>query len=387
MKLSRKTWTQISVTTLIRTVTNVGFRMVFPFQPILMKGLGIDLGTIGRLYAGQSLVGVSSPFLASLGDTRGRRTGMLAGLTLFSLGALSVSLLPTAGGFFLFLALSMLGKSIFDPSLQAYFGDSVPYEGRGLVLGLTETSWSLSFFLGMPLVGFLMSRLGILSPFLFMAGLAVLSMLAILLIIPPHSPQSNPDQTVLGNFGKVFRSVPALAGLGVMLLISFANQMVNLVFGVWLNESFGLQIAALGGASALIGIAELIGEGGVSAIVDRISAEKAVFYGLLGNVLSSAVLPLLGHSTRGAYLGLFLFYLTFEFTIVSLIPLMTGVLPAARGTLMAINIASANLGRGLGSLVAAPTYLAGFWVSALVAAAVNLLAILVLRLVVVQEAR
>jgi predicted MFS family arabinose efflux permease len=68
-----------------------------------------------------------------------------------------------------------------------------------------------------------------------------------------------------------------------------------------------------------------------------------------------------------------------------LIPLMTGVLPETRGTVMALNIASANLGRGLGSLIAAPIFLGGFWLNALAAAIVNLLAILVLRFVIVQE--
>jgi predicted MFS family arabinose efflux permease len=83
--------------------------------------------------------------------------------------------------------------------------------------------------------------------------------------------------------------------------------------------------------------------------------------------------------------GLFLFYLAFEFTIVSLIPLMTGVLPETRGTVMALNIASANLGRGLGSLFVAPLYLGGFWLNAVFAALVNLLAIFVLRYVVISE--
>jgi predicted MFS family arabinose efflux permease len=82
---------------------------------------------------------------------------------------------------------------------------------------------------------------------------------------------------------------------------------------------------------------------------------------------------------------LFLFYLTFEFTIVSLLPLMTGVLPKTRGTLLALTLASANLGRGLGSFFAAPMYQRGFWVNALFAALVNLLAIGVLRYISVQE--
>jgi predicted MFS family arabinose efflux permease len=385
MKLSRKTWLQLSTTTVIRTVTNTGFRLVFPFQPILMEGLGISLVEITRMYAGQSLVGIISPFLASLADTRGRRTGMLSGLILFTLGTLLVSVFPTSVGFLLFLILSMLGKAIFDPSMQAFFGDTIPYERRGFVLGITETSWSLSFFLGMPLVGFLMERVGLLAPFVVLTILSVFSFLAVILLIPPDTKSTANTQSIADNFGLVFRSGTALAGLGVMLLICTANQLVNVVFGVWLNQSFGLQIAALGGASALIGIAELVGEGGVSAIADRLGTDKAVAYGLIGSVISSVLLPVVGVTTAGAYLGLFLFYLTFEFTIVSLIPLMTGVLPEARGTVLAMNIASANLGRGLGSLIAAPIFLSGFWLNALVAALVNLLAIFVLRYVVVRE--
>ena len=385
MKLSKKTWLQISSTTLIRTVTNTGFRMVFPFQPMLMEGLGISLEAITRMYAGQSLVGIISPFLASLADTRGRRTGMLAGLILFSSGTLLVSLIPTSLGFLLFLVLSMLGKALFDPSMQAYFGDTVPYERRGFVLGLTETSWSLSFFLGMPLVGFLMDRMGVLSPFLFLTVLSVLSFMAVLLLIPPDSESGNNTQSIQENFNLVWRSGTALAGLGVMLLICTANQLVNVVFSVWLNQSFGLQIAALGGASALIGIAELLGEGGVSAIADRIGTRNALTYGLITSVISSLLLPVVGGTTSGAFVGLFLFYLTFEFSIVSLIPLMTGVLPEARGTVMALSIASANLGRGLGSWIAAPIFKGGFWVNALGAGIVNLLAILLLRYLVVKK--
>ncbi len=387
MEFPRKTWLRIGSTTLIRTITNTGFRMVFPFQPILMEGFGISLETITRMYAGQSLVGIISPFLASLADTKGKRTGMLAGLLIFSLGVLAVSLVPTPTGFLFFLILSMLGKSLFDPSMQAYFGDTIPENRRGFVLGITEVSWSLSFFLGVPAAGFLIHQLGLLAPFLALVGLSVVSFLAVLILIPPDQTHPSDRLTVLGSFSQVFSSVPALSGLGVMLLICSANQLINAVFGVWLNRSFGLQIAALGGASALIGIAELLGEGAVSALADRMGAKRAVRWGLLASVLSSLLLPLIGGSAVGAYLGLFLFYLAFEFTIVSQIPLMTGMMAEARGTVMALNIASANLGRGLGSLIAAPLFLGGFWMNAAAAAIINLLAIFLLRLIAVPQDR
>ncbi|NQS90834.1 MAG: MFS transporter [Chloroflexi bacterium] len=385
MKLSRKTWLQIISSTLVRTVYNTGFRMVFPFQPMLMKGFGINLEEISRMYAGQSLVGIFSPLLASIADTKGRRTGMLAGMVLFSLGTLVIVLQPTALGFFMFLVLSMLAKAIFEPSLQAYFGDTIPYERRGFVLGITEISWSLAFFVGVPVVGFFMSQFNLVTPFIVMAILGILSFLGILLIFPPDIPPAKTRLTIFSNFGLVFKSRTAMAGLIVMMLICLSNQLINVVFGVWLNDSFGLQIAALGGASAVIGLAELIGEGGVIAIADKMSKQKAVAIGIVGNILASAALPFLGSTDWGAFLGLFVFYLTFEFTIVTMLPLMTGLLPVARGTLMAVNVASANLGRGLGSLMAAPMYLGGFWINALFAALVNLLAIVALRYVIVQE--
>jgi DHA1 family inner membrane transport protein len=385
MKLDRRTWLQIISTTLIRTVYNTGFRMVFPFQPVFMEGFGISLARIGRMYAGQSLMGIFSPFLASLADTRGRRTGMLAGMVFFILGTLVVVFWPTAGGFLVFLMLSILGKSVFDPSMQAYFGDTIPYARRGFVLGLTEISWSLAFFMGVPLVGLLMSWQGLLAPFIALALLGSLSFLGLIYLIPGDQPSRQNNQSILGNFNLVFRSIPVLAGLGTMLLICWANQLVNVVFGVWLDQSFGFKIAALGSASAVIGISELIGEGGVSLFSDRISKQKAILLGITGNILSSVLLPILGRTVWGAFLGLFLFYLTFEFSIVAVIPLMTGVLPDSRATVMALTIASASLGRGLGSLAAAPLFQGGFSVNAFVAAGVNLLAIISLRYVVVSE--
>ncbi len=359
--------------------------MVFPLQPILMKGFGISLVQITRMYAGQSLVGIFSPILASIADTKGRKTGMLVGMIIFSLGSLVVVILPTALGFFLFLVLSLMGKAIFDPSMQAYFGDTIPYERRSFVLGIIEFSWSLGFFIGVPAVGFLMKEFGLLSPFLVLTIVGVLLILIAIYIIPPDSVSKRISPSILKNLRLVFSSIPALGGLGVMLFISFSNQLVNAVFGVWLNESFALKIAALSGASALIGISEFVGEGGVSLLVDRIGPKKAVLIGLIGSVVSSAVLPFLGRTVWGAFIGLFFFYLTFEFTIVSGIPLMTQVLPEARATLMALLISSKSLGRGIGSLIAAPLYVNGFVLIAIFATIGNLLAIFFLRPVVVKQ--
>ena len=126
--------------------------------------------------------------------------------------------------------------------------------------------------------------------------------------------------------------MPALAGISIALWASAANEVVNLVFGVWLSDSFGLQIAALAGASAVIGLAELGGESLVATITDRIGKPRAVAAGLAANIAASALLPWIGRTEAGALAGLFLFYISFEFLVVSQLPMMTEVVPAARAT-------------------------------------------------------
>jgi predicted MFS family arabinose efflux permease len=161
-------------------------------------------------------------------------------------------------------------------------------------------------------------------------------------------------------------------------LLSAANEVVNLIFGVWMEDSFGLKIAALGAASAVIGLSELGGEGLTAALVDRLGKVRAVTLGLVANCLAALALPVLGRTLPGAFVGLFCFYITFEFTVVSSIPLMSEVVPSARATLMASHGASHALGRALGALLAPPIYALGFGGSCLAAVCFNLIALVAL---------
>ena len=127
-----------------------------------------------------------------------------------------------------------------------------------------------------------------------------------------------------------------------------ANESVNLVFGVWLEGSFGLKLAALGAASAVLGVSELGGEGLSTWLVDRLGKEWSIRAGLLLNSLAAVALVFSGGAVWSALAALFVFYLSFEFTIVSALPLMSEALPALRATVMASMSASFSIGRAIG---------------------------------------
>jgi predicted MFS family arabinose efflux permease len=375
---------QIALFTAIRFVFNVSYRMVYPFLGVIARGLGVDLPALSWALAARSAIGTIGPFAATVADSRSRKFGMLLGTGISTIGAGIVAFVPTFAGLTASLVLTALGRYIFDPGMQAYLGDHVPYERRGRAIAITEMGWSLAYVIGIPLVGLIISLQGWLAPFPLFVLLGVVSLAALYFMLP-HEPLHAPKGRTLANFRLVLVSIPALAGLSIALLASLGNELVSLIFGVWLEDTFGLQIVALGAAAAVIGFSELSGEGLVAAFSDRLGKPRAVALGLAANCLGALLLPVLGRSSTGALVGLFIFYITFEFTVVSLIPLMTEILPAARATLLAFNVAAFTLGRAVGAPLSVLLYTQGFWVVVVGTVVFNLAALGALGILVRQE--
>ena len=371
---------QLLIFMVLRTILNTLHRMVYPFLAVFARGVGVDVATLSLVVTLRSFVGMFAPVLGSIADQRGRRFGMLLAIFLFIAGMTLVAVAPSFWTFSAALLLAILSKYLFDPSMQAYFGDRIPYERRGTALAVTEGAWSMAFIAGVPAIGWLIARFGWNAPFPLLAGLGLVMFLVIWRILPRHDPHtSQPKTTSVQNVRAVLTNIPALAGISIALWASAANELVNLIFGVWLEDSFGLKIAALAGASAVIGLSELSGEGFVALITDRLGKPRALVLGLIGNILASLLLPVIGRTEIGALVGLFLFYITFEYVLVSHIPLMTEVMPNARATLLSFNVTGHSLGRMIGALTATFIYQNfGFFPIALTAVVFNIFALLAL---------
>ena len=364
----------------LRTIFNTMHRMVYPFLGTFARGLGVDITALSFALTGRSLAGAFVPFLASVADQRGRRFGMLSGIALFTFGVSLVVISPSLWTLTAALILALLGKYMFDTAMQAYFGDRVPYQRRGFALAITELGWAFAFIIGVPAMGFLIAHFGWAVPFPVLTVLGV-GMFAVIWWMAPrqdanHIRSSKPWE----NFGVVLRNVPALAGISIALWASAGNELVNLIFGVWLEDSFGLQIAALAGASAVIGFSELGGESLAALLTDRIGKPRALALGLTTSAAAALLLPFIGKTELGALIGLFLFYITFEYVMVSHVPMMTEMVPKARATVMSFNLVGHSLGRAIGAFLAPFIYRHyGFLFVALLAIVFNLFGLVALR--------
>lgn len=347
--------------------------MIYPFLAIFARGLGVDISVISGLVANRAIVGALDPFLFPFIETRGRKFGMLLGLGLFVASMALVALFPSLTTLGISLIFCLVGKAIFDPSLTSYVADHISYEKRGAAIGIMEFAWSLAFILGIPAMGFIIARSTWSAPFWILGILGLIALLFIALTLADSTKPVHHQDGVFGHAKQILTTPVVLIAFSIGFSITAANEVVNLMFGVWLEDSFKLQVAALAGASAIIGLSELGGEGFVALFVDRVGKVRATGIGLLANCVAAVFLPLIGRTELGALIGLFLFYITFEFTIVSMIPLMTEVMPAARATTLSFAGATNSLGRAIGALLAPTLYAFGFSVVTAAAVMFNLL--------------
>lgn len=353
---------QIGIVFLSRLLINTSRRFIYPFAPALSRGLGVPLTAVTSIIAVNQFTGFLSLIFGPLADRWGYRSVMLLGLCVLGSGMLLGGLFPFYWPVLAALVLAGAAKSICDPAILAFVGTRVPYERRGLAVGILEMSWAGGALLGIPLLGVLMDRWGWQAPFFIIGWGGLGCMLLMARLIPKTGMRKIGHGGPAGFVSALKTLVGERASLGGMVFVfcvSMASDNLFVVYGIWLEKGFGLSLLAIGFATTVIGTAELLGEGLIATLSDRLGLRRSV---ILGGALSGvcyAVLPVMDISLPFALTGLFLVFLMGEFTIVGSISFCTEILPEARGTMMAGYFTAASLGRVIGALMSGPLWMAG----------------------------
>ena len=354
-----------------RLVVSTAFRMVYPFLPALSRGLGVPLEVVAAAVSARSALGFFGPALGALADWRGRKQALVAALLVLGACMALIAALPGYTVFFVSMLISGGAVVVIDSSIHAYLGDKIPYEQRGRAAAFVELGWSLAFVAGIPLVGWAMERSGWSAPFLWV-GLAVLAAGGLIALFTPGLPPSAGSLAGLRSGLRQVIQPAALLGLAMAVLIVIANQVVSIIFGVWMEDSFGLRLDQLGAASSVIGLAGVAGVGTAILLTDRLGKRPAIGLGLGVNTLACLAIDLGGSHRGSAVTALFFWYLSGEVTLTSLLPLMTALATRARGAFMAAVLAAFSLGDSIGALLGPAIFRTGLLGNVLTAAAFNL---------------
>lgn len=352
----------IAAATWCRILLNVARRFAYPFAPVLSRGMGVSLTAVTSLIAVNQATGLLGLLFGPLADRFGYRLMMMAAMGILVAGMLAAGVAPYYVIVLGCLFLAGLGKNMFDPAIQAYAGERISFERRGLIIGVLEFSWAGSTLVGVPLIGLLIDRFGWRSPFFALAAAGAIGMAALMVTVNEGAGALRTPGTLNGivqAWRRISQRPEALGALGFGFFISVANDNLFVVYGAWLEHSFQLSIIALGLGTGLIGAAELLGEILTATLADRIGLKASVVCGLLASMLSYLILPFAENDLVMALIGLFCVFLVFEFTMVSFLSLSTELMPKQRATMMSTVLAAAGIGRMCGALLGGPVWMAG----------------------------
>ena len=345
---------QIIAVMFYRLLLNTGRRFIYPFAPALSRVLDVPLAAITSIIATSQITSLLGLFSGPLADRIGYRFMMRAGLAFLAGGMLLCGLLPTYWPVFVGLVFASLGKTIFDPAIQAFIGRNVPYARRGRVIGIVETAWAGSTLVGIPALGLIIEHIGLNNSFFILAFFGAIGWISISRVIPPDEPHPDSKQErtgVLDFLKQLILIRPAAGMLAFGFWISIANDSLFVVYGAWFEQDFLVNLVTLGFSTVAIGAAELLGESLTAIFSDRLGLKRAVILGLCLAVCAYLLLPFIGRTLPLAMTGMFCIFLAFEFTIVSSFSLTTELMPKSRATMLAGFYATAGVGRMIGVLV------------------------------------
>ena len=356
--LDRLTWA--------RLVSNACYRFAPPFVAVIARGLDVKVGELGIAMMVGELAGLLSPLIGRRVDRSNRLTVMTFGLSALFLSVVLAAASPNLWVFAIACFVLSSSKATFDTGLVVWVNDHVPYERRGQVVGVIETSWALGLFVGVSAMGLVTALVNWRAGFLFGAAAVAFTGIRIVASLPRHEahpPATEHTRTRLPRNGWLV--------VGAFFTLMCAAQTVGIVFGPWFEDDFGFSSAALVAVVISMGLVELVGSVGSSRVVDVWGKENSVRRGTALMFVTSVLMIVAQHVPVVAVPAVVLFFLGFEFGIVCALPVAANIVPAASGAGLGAAIGAGTFGRALMSSIATNLYDAHGPVAPAVIAAVS----------------
>jgi MFS transporter, DHA1 family, inner membrane transport protein len=246
---------------------------------VVMADFSLTASQAGRLMlVGGIVVGIGAPVFAALTSRIERRFLLTGALLLYAAGHLVSALAPSFELQLIIRALTVVGAAIFTPQAASTVGLLVPTEKRAAAIAFVFIGWSAASVAGIPLGTLLADALGWRWVYGLMAGLTLLSALAVWLTLRPGlyvTPLSSAAW-------KSALSSPLLWLVFCVTLCSMSGQFM--LFGYIapiLKQGFGANAQAISVMFAVVGLAGVFGNTLASRLVGRLGVDRVIAAGLL----------------------------------------------------------------------------------------------------------
>jgi len=298
----------------------------------LIIGLG-EMAGLGSLLVGGHL-------------DRGREQTILVFSMVLVSGSGVIALGGTIVTFAVSFVLVMAGGALSTVAGHAWLSRRVSFEHRGRVIGIFEMSWASALVLGAPVAALLIEWFGWRGPFALIAvGGAVMAITIARLsadgdAADPRPVKDSPRRLDRrAAFGILMSAATAVSGLATIVVV-----------GTWLEEVFGISTGGVGFTAMAFGCAELLASGSSARFSDQLGKVRTTGAAHLLTIVGLLVMLNADGRLAVAVAGLALFFVGFEYAIVTSFTIVSEAAPDARGRAIATNTAVGTVARGSGAV-------------------------------------
>ena len=313
----------------------------------LSAELHVDTATAGLLLlVGGIVVGIGAPVLAMMTTRVDRRLLLTLSMLLYAVGHLVSAFTNDFWSLLIVRALMISGAGLFSPQAAATVGLLVPSERRASAFAFIFIGWSVASVGGIPIGALLGDLIGWRMVFAIMAGLSLLSAIAVWFSVPPKlfgAPLS------LKSWATVFTS-PALLCVLLVTLLSMSGQISVLGYlGPILKQVTAATVLQISLAFAIAGGAGVIGNTLGSNMVRYMAVDRVIAWALVSLCVGFAVFTVMFGNYWGMIAGMALWGLgTFSSNSLQQSRLVQLAPPLASAT-VALNTSAVYLGQAIGS--------------------------------------
>jgi DHA1 family multidrug resistance protein-like MFS transporter len=335
-------------------VVMLGYGMVMPLMPFLIEQLGAGGKELGWLVSTYSLMQlVCAPLWGMLSDRTGRKPVIAIGVLGY---AITLFLFGLATEFWmLFVARTLAGmlSSAAMPTAMAYISDNAPEGERSGGMGQLGAAIGAGVIAG-PLLGGLLSSQSFSLPFFIGAGLAGISFLLVLLLLPESRPNRQAARKQSLRWQDLRQVLSSPAGLLLLLIFIMSFGLANFqgVIGLYAVDKFSFNTGQVGTLWMVIGAVLILGQGVLTGpLTKRFGELPLIRAGLAGGAVGFVLISLAADFTT-LLLALGFFTLTLALIGPALNSHISRFAGEHQGAVMGLNSATSSLGRVVGPLLA-----------------------------------
>lgn len=337
--------------TLSKGTVNTALRWLPFFLPTLAVAFDASTATLALLLGIAEASGLSTIFVGRWLDAGHERRVIIAALV----GVVVSSALALVGSIWFFAAaMVVLGAASGQIQVagHAWISARVPFDRRARFIGLFEVSWASALLVGVPIISLLITAFGWRAPFFAVAGVAVVAAVLVAAVDDGErtakAPAPKSDNAPITMDAALVMAASAMTALMGLTMIAIA--------GTWLDEVLGVSTAGVGLVAIAFGIAELMASSSSSAFADRLGKRRSMLASVSCTLVGLAIIAAADTSLLVGAVGLVVFFLGFEYSIVTSFSLMSEAIPHARGHALAVGNGISTVARGIGVAAAGVLY-------------------------------